>query len=520
MTSLRPIALARSPQWLRADRSRVITQLFVPGQEGFERQDSRAGKVLARILELDEADVLAALDDVRFRFGDRHRGLIDTFRRHAGELADRLAPGSELSESRILLLGAVFTNEYAIEGAALCNPSIVAHPDQSGIATGSVRFVLSVRAIGEGHRSSIGFRTGVVDDAGRVVVDDPVPFASTGAMVPTLLHADVFRSELVRLHGGGETSDYVLDALGDRFTRADLDQRLEQLQRHRSTRRHAPATIALIRAIADRAYGVEFSGDTALSERVLWPATSAEAAGMEDARFVRFVDDDGGVTYYATYTAYSGSQISQQLLATTDFRSFTSVPMVGRAAANKGLALFPRRIRGRFAAMSRSDRETNTVAYSGHPAVWTSSSPCQQPTQPWEALQLGNCGSPIETQDGWLVLTHGVGPMRTYQIGAILLDLDDPTRILGRLTEPLLSAADDERDGYVPNVVYSCGALVHADTLVLPFGVGDAAIRIATVPLPELLGALHGRIARVAESRDRSWVPTWSCGSNPHPPLG
>lgn len=491
MTSIRPVALTRSPQWLRADHSRVITQLFVPGQEGFEHQESRAGKVLTRILELDDAQTLAVLDDVLLSYGDRHRGLTDTFRRHAAEVADRLASGSRLSDPRMLLLGAVFTNECAIEGAALCNPSIVVHPDQSGIATGSVRFVMSVRGIGEGHRSSIGFRTGTVDDAGRVVVDDPVPFASVGPKVPTLLDADVFRSELAWLHGGGEASDYVLDALGDQFTRADLDERLEQLQRHRSTRPHAAATIELIRAIADRAYGVEFSGDTALSERVLWPATGAEAAGMEDARFVRFVDDGGAVTFYATYTAYSGSQISQQLLATTDFRSFTSVPMVGQAAANKGLALFPRRIRGRFAAMSRSDRESNTIAYSDHPAVWTSSMPCQQPTQPWEALQLGNCGSPIETEDGWLVLTHGVGPMRIYRIGAILLDLDDPTRILGRLTEPLLSAADDEVDGYVPNVVYSCGALVHADTLVLPFGVGDAAIRIATVSLPELLGALR-----------------------------
>jgi predicted GH43/DUF377 family glycosyl hydrolase len=211
---------------------------------------------------------------------------------------------------------------------------------------------------------------------------------------------------------------------------------------------------------------------------------------MEDARFVRFVDDDGAATYYATYTAYSGSKISIQLLETTDFRSFTSVPMVGRAAANKGLALFPRRIGGRYAAMSRADRESNTVAYADHLSVWSDTLPCQQPTEAWEALQLGNCGPPIETDSGWLVLTHGVGSMRTYRIGAILLDLDDPTKILGRLREPLLSPADDEQDGYVPNVVYSCGALVHADTLVMPYGIGDAAIGIATVPLPELLSEL------------------------------
>ena len=219
----------------------------------------------------------------------------------------------------------------------------------------------------------------------------------------------------------------------------------------------------------------------------------AEQAGMEDARFVRFVDDDGSVTYYATYTAYSGSHISQQLLETDDFQSFTSRPLVGTAAANKGLALFPRRINGRYAAMSRSDRETNTRRLR-RPSCGLDqfASPCQQPTEAWEALQLGNCGPPIETDAGWLVLTHGVGPMRTYSIGAILLDLDDPTRILGRLRRPLLSPAPDEQNGYVPNVVYSCGALVHADTLVIPYGIGDAAIGFATVAMPTLLEALTG----------------------------
>ncbi|KWX20773.1 glycosidase [Mycolicibacterium wolinskyi] len=484
-------AVTRSQHQSAADPSRVITRLFVPGQEGFELQESRAGKVLARILALNDDEVQVALDDVVARCESRHRNLIGTFRLHAGELADRMDPGCNLSEARLLLIGAMFTNEYAIEGAALCNPSIVAHPDQSGAAPGSLRFVMSVRGIGEGHRSSIGFRTGIVDSSGSAAIDDPARFATVGATMPSVLDAAVFRSELARRHDAGEAAEYVLGALGDRFTRADLDERLERLQRHRSTRRHAPDTIALIRAVADRAYAIEFCTDTDLSERVLWPATSAEAAGMEDARFVRFVDDDGSVTFYATYTAYSGSHISQQLLTTTDFASFTSVPMVGRAAANKGVALFPRRINGRFAAMSRSDRESNTVAYSDHLAVWTDSSPCQQPVEAWETLQLGNCGPPIETDAGWLVLTHGVGPMRTYRIGAILLDLDDPTRILGRLTEPLLSPETDERDGYVPNVVYSCGALLHGDTLVLPYGIGDAAIGIATVPLPELLDALR-----------------------------
>jgi predicted GH43/DUF377 family glycosyl hydrolase len=492
MTSVRASLATRSPQRLAADPSRVITRLFVPGQEGFELQDSRAGAVLRRVLALDEDDVCASLDDVITRFNRRHRDLIRTFSRHARELADRLDPTRDLSEARMLLLGATFTSEYAIEGAALCNPSIVAHPDQTGTAAGSLRFVMSVRGIGEGHRSSIGFRTGVVDAAGGVTIDDPAPFTSVGSVTPTLLDAAVFRSELARLHDVGEAVDYVLDALGERFTRDDLGEQLDKLQTHRSTRGHAPATISLIRTIAERTYGIEFAEDIPLSERVLWPAMGAEAAGMEDARFVRFVDDDGSVAFYATYTAYSGSHISQQLLETDDFRTFTSTPMVGRAAANKGLALFPRRIRGRFAALSRSDRESNSIAYSDHPFVWTDSVPCQQPTRAWEAVQLGNCGPPIETEAGWLVLTHGVGPMRTYSIGAILLDLEDPTQVLGQLRQPLLSPADDEQDGYVPNVVYSCGALVHAATVVVPYGIGDAAIGFATVPLRELLATLVG----------------------------
>jgi predicted GH43/DUF377 family glycosyl hydrolase len=490
MTSVRAGLATRVAPRLEADPTRVIARLFVPGQEGFEHQDSRAGAVLARILALDEDDVRAALDDVVTRFDRRHRDLRGTFCRHARELADRLSPGTKLSDARMLLLGATFTSEYAIEGAALCNPSIVAHPDQSGTPAGSLRFVMSVRGIGEGHGSSIGFRTGVVDAAGRVTVDEVAPFAAIGTVVPTLLDAVVFRSELTRLRDAGEAADYVLDPLGDRFTRPDLDEQLDKLQTHVTTRGRAARTMSLIRDIAERSYAVEFSKDTTLSERILWPAMAAESAGMEDARFVRFVDDDGSVTFHATYTAYSGSQISQQLLETKDFVSFTSTPLVGPAAANKGLALFPRRIHGRYAAMSRSDRESNTIAFSDHLSAWQRAQPCQGPTEAWEALQLGNCGPPIETGAGWLVLTHGVGPMRTYRIGAILLDSDDPTRIVGRLRRPLLSPADDERDGYVPNVVYSCGALVHAETLVLPYGTSDTAISFATVPMQELLVAL------------------------------
>ncbi|GLP76676.1 glycosidase [Mycobacterium antarcticum] len=492
MTSVQSGLATRTPIRLPADPARVVNRLFVPGQEGFELQDSRAGAVLRRILALDDDDVTSSLNDVVARFEDRHRDLVGTFRRHARELADRLNPADELAESRSLLLGAAFTSEYAIEGAALCNPSMVEHPDQSGMNSGTLRFVMSVRGIGEGHLSSIGFRTGTVDASGTVSMDDMTAFASVGATGAAVLSAAVFRSELARLDDAGEAADFVFDSLGSHFTREALEGRLGRLETSLRTRGRGAETIALIRGIADRSYSMGFPSEIPLSERVLWPATEAESAGMEDARFVRFCDDAGSVTFYATYTAYSGSAITQQLLATKDFQHFTSHPLVGRGAANKGLALFPRRINGRFVAMSRSDRESNTVTYSDDLSVWTDAHPCQQPVEAWEALQLGNCGSPIETDAGWLVLTHGVGPMRTYGIGAILLDLDDPTKILGRLRRPLLSPTQSERDGYVPNVVYSCGALVHGDTLVIPYGISDAAIGIATVALPELLDTLTG----------------------------
>jgi predicted GH43/DUF377 family glycosyl hydrolase len=483
----------RSPIHIAADRSRVVTRLFVPGQEGFDHEESRSSAVLQRVLALQDDEVQRSLHDVIARFNGRHHGLTDTFLRHADELSDRLDPERQLSPTRRLLLGATFTSEYAIEGAALCNPSMVVHPDQTRVSPGSVRFVMSVRAIGEGHSSSIGFRTGTITDSGDVDLDPAPTFATTGHRDTALLEADVFREEMRRLGGDGDDADYVLNHLGDRFTGAELEGRLRLLEEHVATRMQARRTVGLIRKIAERSYAVRFESTTPLSERVLLPAMDAELKGMEDARFVRFIEEDATVTYYASYTAYNGSHISQQLLETNDFLHFTSSPMVGVAANNKGIALFPRRINGRFAALSRCDRESNIITYSESPRHWEEVLTCQAPTTSWEVVQLGNCGSPIETNAGWLVLTHGVGPMRTYNIGVILLDLEDPTRIIGRLREPLLSPAHDEQNGYVPNVVYSCGALLHAGTLVLPYGIGDSAIGVATVPLDELLASLRAR---------------------------
>jgi predicted GH43/DUF377 family glycosyl hydrolase len=491
MTLVASSLARRSPIRIAADRSRVVTRLFVPGHEGFDQQESRSSAVLSRVLELTDDEVQQSYDDVLGRFEARHHDLTDTFLRHADELSDRLDPDRQLSPTRRLLIGATFTSEYAIEGAALCNPSMVLHPDQTGVDAGEARFVMSVRSIGEGHSSSIGFRTGTITGAGDVELDPAPLFATKGRRDDSLLEAEVFRGELRRLRGSVDDADYVLGRLKPRFTASDLEVQLSRLERHVATRKQARRTISLIRRIAERSYGVAFESDAPLSERVLLPAMSAESKGMEDARFVRFCDDEADVTYYATYTAYDGNDIGQQLLETKDFEHFTSSPMVGPAAANKGLALFPRRIGGRFAALSRSDRESNTIAYSKNPHRWEESLACQAPTASWEVLQLGNCGSPMETEAGWLVLTHGVGPMRTYNIGAILLDLEEPTRIIGRLREPLLSPVHDEQDGYVPNVVYSCGALLHAGQLILPYGIGDSAIGMATVPLDELLDSLN-----------------------------
>jgi predicted GH43/DUF377 family glycosyl hydrolase len=452
--------------------------------------ESRASLVVGRILELDETEVESELASVTRRFGHRHRDLADVFNRHAARISNRIAANVALTDSRRQLLGATFTHEFAIEAAALCNPSLVAHPDQTGAPPGGLRFVMSVRGIGEGHRSSIGFRTGTIAADSTITVDPAGRFPAIDAVTAGPFDRDVFHGKLRERGADGDNAASVLDPLDDRFEQSDLDLALDRLRTQRDTRRSAGDTIEHLRTIAASSYTADFPRESELSERVLWPATSTEAAGMEDARFVRFVDDEGAVVYYATYTAFNGTAIAQQLLETTDFATFFVSPMVGPAAADKGVALFPRRIGGRFVALSRFDRETNAIAFSDNPRRWNRAVTIQRPSETWETIQLGNCGSPIETAEGWLVLTHGVGPMRTYSIGALLLDLDDPTIVIGRLREPLVSPADDEQDGYVPNVVYSCGALLHAGTLVIPYGISDSSIGFATVALTDLMRAL------------------------------
>ena len=472
------------------DPSRVVTHLFVPGHEMAGGHESRASGVVRRILALDEDAVRRTLQEVLDRSGDRHRDLVETFRQHAARIGNRIGAEADLSDERWLLLGATFTHEYSVEAVATCNPSIVLHPDQSSLPSGAARFVMSLRGVGEGHRSSIGFREGIVDGRGEVTVDPPAPCPVIGNAHAAELERTLFHAHLRDAHQDGESAAFVLDGLGETFLPSELEDRLTALGTQRDTRRNVSATVDRLRAIAARSYRVDFPRDVELSRRILWPAVAAESHGMEDARFVRFVGRDGSVLYYATYTAYDGSAIRQQLLSTRDFVSFDVSSLAGHAATNKGLALFPRRIDGRFVALSRCDRETNSIAFSDDPRIWEHAATIQVPEQPWEVIQLGNCGPPIETPDGWLVLTHGVGPMRTYSIGALLLDLHDPTVVLGRLPEPLLAPAVDERDGYVPNVVYSCGGLLWDDTLVIPYGISDTSTAIATLRWDDLRVAL------------------------------
>ena len=475
---------------LKPDGSRVISRLFVAGQEDFGVKQSRTTMVIDRVLSLTEEEVRVALDDVYARFVGRHDEIKRDLELHAHRVANRVAVGALLSEERWSLIGAYFTHEFSIEGASLTNPSMVMHPDQENVPSGSVRFAMSVRGIGEGHRSSIGFRSGTVSADGELTVDAPGVHPVIGTHWEPLLEQANFRGLLFELDEVGENARYVLDQLGPTFTVKELNDVLFRIMDDHDTFRNADQTVHRFRLITERNYCITFPVTRELSERVLWPVSSAEWRGMEDARFVRFQHDDGSINYYATYTAFDGINISQQLLCTNDFAAFETHPISGAAAHGKGMAIFPRKIGGQYFAMSRSDHESNSVAVSDQLMHWNQSVPVMTPIRPWELVQLGNCGSPIETEAGWILLTHGVGPMRTYSISASLLDLNDPMRVLGNLDQPLISPHPEQRDGYVPNVVYSCGAMPFGNQLVMPFGISDQSIGFAIVDINELLTRL------------------------------
>lgn len=480
----------RTSHRLMPDPNRVIVRLFIPGQEDFGSSESRAMQIIDRVLNLDEEEVCRALDDVYNRFIDRHDELTRELVTHARRIESRVEQGVILSEERWRLIGALFTHEFSIEGAALTNPSMVLHPDQTGLEDGSTRFIMSVRCIGEGHRSSIGFREGVITEEGGIEISPPGLLPVIGTQWEPLLRQENFRGLLEDMGDLGENSRFILSQLGETFSTTELNEVLFRILDGHDSFRNADQTVHHFRHIAERNYSVTFPHEHDISERVMWPVATSEWRGMEDARFVRFQEDDGTIKYLATYTAFDGNNISQQLLTTSDFSVFEIHPLAGDAAKGKGMAIFPRKIGGMYAAMSRSDHESNSVTFSDHLEYWAASMQVQRPSKSWDLIQMGNSGSPIETEAGWLLLTHAVGPMRTYCISAVLLDLDDPARVIGELDGPLLAPRFDERDGYVPNVVYSCGSMAVADNLVLPFGVADNSIGIATLSLSSLLDQL------------------------------
>jgi predicted GH43/DUF377 family glycosyl hydrolase len=489
MSAAENLMLTRTHHRLMPDASRTVGRLFVPGRETLIRGDSRAKTVIDRVLGMTEDQVDQTIARTRGRFAGRFRDLDSTLERNFELVAHRLGGEIRVSAARQRLIGAYFTQQYALEAAALFNPSIVPHPDQAGCSPGELRFVMSLRAVGEGHLSSIEFRTGTISGESAISIEEPGPFPDTGHSRPGTCDRGVFQEKLAEFGHVGEDAQLLWSLLPRRFSMAELDAAIGELSRQQATRGDSTALVDRVRWVAASSYQVEFDEEHALSERVLWPGGPAESHGMEDARFVRFTDGEDPA-YYATYTAFDGRGVASHLLETTDFRTFTVSQLAGPATQNKGMALFPRRIGGRYAALSRWDRESNAIAYSGDRYRWGTAVTLHTPERPWELIQLGNCGSPIETPAGWLVFTHGVGPMREYAIGATLLDLDEPERLIAALPEPLLVADESERDGYVPNVVYSCGSLLHGGTVVLPYGCSDSSVRIATVDLAQLLGEL------------------------------
>ena len=471
---------------LKPNNSRVVIRPFdIPSESRIER-------IIARIAALSDAEVERQLEAVMRDFRARHQRTREFFLYRFEQVRKHLLTDQPVGESRRLLIGSYFTSEYALESAALFNPSMVWHPDQSGLPDGSRRFVVSLRATGEGHISSITFRSGVIDAANLIRIDEPTRFVRAPEVVPNAIYEKaLFYRKLTELGINGPLTEGVMAALGDAFTLDELERTLRTVLKNFRTRQREFEPLAHTMLVLAKAnYEVRFDPELNVSERIIFPSSPTETNGIEDARFVRFTHPDGRTSYYATYTAYDGRVTLPQMLETDDFLHFKVGTLNGPEVKNKGFALFPRMVNGQYAMLSRQDNENLYLMYSDMPYFWYSKQLVARPTYPWEFVQLGNCGSPIETEAGWLVLTHGVGPMRRYAMGAFLLDLNDPARLIGRLETPLLEPDANEREGYVPNVVYSCGAVVHGETLVIPYAMSDYASTFATVPLADVLGAM------------------------------
>lgn len=467
------------------DYSRVIVKAHVP------KGDDRIKRIIMRVLSLPEEHVEKSLQRVLTNYSERHKNIWDAFDKNYNEIKRFIPENVQMSNNRRALLGAYFSSEYSIQAAAFFNPSIIPHPNQNGVKDGGLRFILSFRSVGEGHISSIEFRSGVVDKDCNFDFDQVSRYAERANISsnPVYDKATFFMklAEMQKYKPENEkiseniVAQQVYALLDDEFLLSDLISVLQMVvdSEHREIGDN-------IMWLAKSNYELQFKLDQELSEKIIFPASPNDSNGIEDARFVRFVDDDGSITYYATYTAYNGHNILPQIIETKDFLTFKMITLNGEFSKNKGMALFPRKINGKYVMISRVDGESLYIMTSDNIHFWQNAELIKEPENAWEFVQIGNCGSPIETDQGWILLTHGVGPMREYSIGVILLDIENPTKIIGNMSEPLLTCTPEEREGYVPNVVYSCGAIIHNNDLIMPYAMSDTCSGIATVPLKEL----------------------------------
>ena len=486
-SSIPPVPQARrKPIVLNANIGRVITRPYIPPTE------ERIRNIVNRVLNLDENEVCTLLEAVMYDFSPRHRYFRETLERNFNRVVCQVPDGSKLTEQRQLLIGSYFTAEYSVEAAALFNPSMIQVPGLETDAEGSCRFIMSFRAVGEGHISSIEFRSGIVDKNNDIYFDPLSNYVRTPRIhTDSSYDRELFHLKLKDMGASNKVIKWLLSDLADKFTFNELQNKIDEHSNGNKIRASDKKdVIEKAMWLARSNYDVLFQPDHHISERVLFPRSESESAGIEDARFVRFVEDDGTIIYYATYTAYNGKTILPQLMETTDFLSFKISTLNGIQAQGKGMALFPRKIGGRYASLSRQDGENNAIMFSDNIHFWKQVQILQKPMFPYEFFQIGNGGSPIETAEGWLVITHGVGPMRTYSLGIELLDLDDPARVISRINEPILVPNEHDRDGYVPNVVYSCGAMIFQDELIIPYASADQRCGIATLSLSDLMARL------------------------------
>jgi len=476
----------RKPIVINSNIGRVITRPYIPPTE------ERIGNVINRVLSLDEDAVSQLLENVMHDFSHRHRYFREILLQNYNKMAGHVPDADKLSEERQLLIGSYFTAEYSVEAAALFNPSMVEIDSLEMDPEGSCRFIMSFRSVGEGHLSSIEFRSGIIDNNNDIYFDPLSNYVRTPKFhTSSGFDRELFWSKLKSMGASDKGAEWLLCDLPKKFSFKELQKKIAEHENGRHIReRDKTEAIDMAMWLARSNYEILFRPDHQVSERVIFPVSEPESRGIEDARFVRFVEDDGSITYYATYTAYNGQTILPQLIKTSDFLLFKINTLYGNQVLGKGMALFPRKIDGKYVMLSRQDGENNFIMFSDDVHFWDTASLLQIPTLPYEFFQIGNAGSPIETPEGWLVLTHGVGPMRTYSLGIELLDLNDPTQIVSRLEEPILIPNEHDRDGYVPNVVYSCGAMIFQNELIIPYASADQRCGIATLNMSELMARL------------------------------